>query len=331
MDLTWKEQTMSTSAVFAGIDVSKANLDVAVRPVEVEWRSPNTDAGAKQVAARLKDLRPDLVVLEATGGMEGTAASALAILGVSVVVVNPRQVRDFAKSTGRLAKTDVLDARVLAHFAEAVKPEPRPLPDEQARQLSALLSRRRQISEMLTAERNRLHSADRTVRRRLKVHIRWLERELSDINDDLDGAIKESPLWRVKDDILKSVPGIGTVVSFTLLSELPELGQLNRKEIAALAGVAPLNRDSGTLAGRRTVWGGRTRVRAALYMAALVASRYNPVIRDFYLRLCTAGKPKKVALTACMRKLLLILNSMIRHKEKWSDPAPHPRSLPISA
>ena len=289
------------------------------------------DAGAKQVAARLKDLRPELVVLEATGGMEGTAASALAILGVPVVVVNPRQVRDFAKSTGRLAKTDLLDARVLAHFAEAVKPEPRPLPDQQARQFSALLSRRRQISEMLTAERNRLQSADSTVRRRLKVHIRWLERELSDINDDLDGAIKESPLWRVKDDILKSVPGIGPVVSFTLLSELPELGQLNRKEIAALAGVAPLNRDSGTLAGRRTVWGGRTRVRAALYMAALVASRYNPVIRDFYLRLCTAGKPKKVALTACMRKLLLILNSMIRRKEKWREPAPHPRTLPISA
>ena len=322
---------MSASAVFAGIDVSKAHLDVAVRPVEVEWRSPNTDAGAKQVAARLKDLRPELVVLEATGGMEGTAASALAILGVPVVVVNPRQVRDFAKSTGRLAKTDLLDARVLAHFAEAVKPEPRPLRDEQARQLSGLLSRRRQISEMLTAERNRLQSADSTVRRRLKVHIRWLERELSDINDDLDGAIKESPLWRVKDDILKSVPGIGPVVSFTLLSDLPELGQLNRKEIAALAGVAPLNRDSGTLAGRRTVWGGRTRVRAALYMAALVASRYNPVIRDFYLRLCTAGKPKKVALTACMRKLLLILNSMIRRKEKWREPAPHPRSLPISA
>jgi transposase len=249
--------------------------------------------------------------------MEIPVASALAVLGVPVVVINPRQVRDFAKSTGRLAKTDILDARILAHFAEAVKPEPRPLPDEQARQLSALIARRRQLSEMLTAERNRLQSADSTVHRRLKVHIRWLERELSDINDDLDKAVKESPLWRVKDDILKSVPGIGPVVTFTLLSELPELGQLNRKQIAALAGVAPLNRDSGTLAGRRTVWGGRARVRAALYMAALVASRYNPVIKDFYLRLCMAGKPKKVALTACMRKLLLILNSMIKHEERW--------------
>jgi len=328
---TGEEQVVSPMTRFAGIDVSKAHLDVAVRPAEVEWRSPNTDAGAKQVAARLKDLRPDLVVLEATGGMESAVASALAILGVPVVVVNPRQVRDFAKSTGRLAKTDVLDARVLAHFAEAVKPEPRPLPDEQARQLSALLSRRRQISEMLTAERNRLQSADSTVRRRLNVHIRWLQRELSNIDDDLAGAIKASPLWRVKDDILKSVPGIGPVVSFTLLSELPELGQLNRKQIAALAGVAPLNRDSGTLAGKRTVWGGRARVRSALYMAALVASRYNPVIRSFYQRLCAAGKPKKVALTACMRKLLLILNSMIRHEERWNVFAAERRSLPISA
>jgi transposase len=308
---------MNAGTVFAGIDVSKAYLDVAVRPDEVEWRRPNTDAGARQVADRLKDIHAGLVVLEATGGMEIPVASALAVLGVPVVVINPRQVRDFAKSTGRLAKTDILDARILAHFAEAVKPEPRPLPDEQARQLSALIARRRQLSEMLTAERNRLQSADSTVHRRLKVHIRWLERELSDINDDLDKAVKESPLWRVKDDILKSVPGIGPVVTFTLLSELPELGQLNRKQIAALAGVAPLNRDSGTLAGRRTVWGGRARVRAALYMAALVASRYNPVIKDFYLRLCMAGKPKKVALTACMRKLLLILNSMIKHEERW--------------
>ena len=315
-----KEQVVNPMTRFAGIDVSKAHLDVAVRPDEIEWRSPNTEAGVKEIAVQLKELCPDLVVLEATGGMESAAASALAIMGVPVVVVNPRQVRDFAKSTGRLAKTDALDARILAHFAEAVKPEPRPLPSEQARQLSALLSRRRQISEMLTAEKNRLQSADSTVRRRLKVHIRWLERELSDINGDLDGAIQESPLWRMKSEILKSVPGIGPIVSFTLLSELPELGQLNRKQIAALAGVAPLNRDSGTLTGKRTVWGGRARVRAALYMAALVASRYNPVIRIFYQRLCAAGKPKKVALTACMRKLLLILNSMIRQEEKWNVP-----------
>jgi len=322
---------MSASAVFVGIDVSKAHLDVAVRPTGDEWRSQNTETGVNEVVERLKKLAPDLVVLEATGKLESPVASGLAVQGVPVVVVNPRQVRDFAKSTGRLAKTDVLDARAIAHFAEAVRPEPRPLPDEQANHLSSLLSRRRQLREMLTAERNRLGSADRKMRRRLKVHIRWLNRELLEIDDDMDGAVQESPLWRVKDDILKSVPGIGTVVSITLISELPELGALNSKEIAALAGVAPLNRDSGTLAGRRTVWGGRARVRTALYMAALVASRYNPVIREFYLRLCERGKPKKVALTACMRKLLLIVNSMIKNKQMWNPAIAEIRGMPISA
>ena len=309
---------MSVQGVFVGIDVSKAHLDVAVRPTGDEWRSPNTDAGVRRAAARLKDLRPALVVLEATGGLEVPLAGALAALGLPVVVMNPRQVRDFARSVGRLAKTDALDARVLAHFAEAVRPEPRPLPDEQSQELSSLISRRRQVSEMLTAEKNRLRTARGPVRRRLQAHIRWLERELSEIDGDLDGSIRESPLWQAKDDILKSVPGVGPVVSVTLLSELPELGRLNRKEIAALVGVAPLNRDSGTLAGRRTVWGGRARVRAALYMAALVATRYNPVVREFYRRLCAAGKAKKVALTACMRKLLLILNSMIKHRTRWN-------------
>ncbi len=322
---------MSTSAVFVGIDVSKAHLDVAVRPTEDEWRSQNTETGVSEVVDRLKKLDPVLVVLEATGKFESAVASGLAVQGVPVVVVNPRQVRDFAKSTGRLAKTDVLDARVIAHFAEAVRPEPRPLPDEQAKLLSSLLSRRRQLREMLTAEGNRLQCADRRMYRRLKVHIRWLRKELLEIDDDMDSAVRESPLWRVKDDILKSVPGIGTVVSITLLSELPELGLLNSKEIAALAGVAPLNRDSGTLAGRRTVWGGRARVRSALYMAALVASRHNPVIREFYLRLCEAGKPKKVALTACMRKLLLIVNSMIKNKERWNPATTEVRGMPISA
>ncbi len=322
---------MSASAVFVGIDVSKAHLDVAVRPTGDEWRSQNTETGVNEVVERLKKLAPDLVVLEATGKLESPVASGLVVQGVPVVVVNPRQVRDFAKSTGRLAKTDVLDARAIAHFAEAVRPEPRPLPDEQANHLSSLLSRRRQLREMLTAERNRLGSADRKMRRRLKVHIRWLNRELLEIDDDMDGAVQESPLWRVKDDILKSVPGIGTVVSITLISELPELGALNSKEIAALAGVAPLNRDSGTLAGRRTVWGGRARVRTALYMAALVASRYNPVIREFYLRLCERGKPKKVALTACMRKLLLIVNSMIKNKQMWNPAIAEIRGMPISA
>ncbi len=322
---------MSSSGVFVGIDVSKAHLDVAVRPTEEEWRSQNTETGVNEVVDRLKELDPSLVVLEATGKLENAVASGLAVQGVPVVVVNPRQVRDFAKSTGQLAKTDALDARVIAHFAEAVRPEPRPLRDEQANHLSSLLSRRRQLGEMLTAERNRLRSADRKMRRRLKVHITWLKKELLEIDDDLDNAVRESPLWRVKDDILKSFPGIGTVVSTTLIAELSELGDLNSKEIAALAGVAPLNRDSGTLAGRRTVWGGRARVRTALYMAALVASRHNPVIKEFYLRLCERGKPKKVVLTACMRKILLIVNSMIKNKQMWNPAMTEVQGMPISA
>ena len=326
---------MGASAVFVGIDISKAHLDVAVRPTEDEWRSQNTATGVSEVVDRLKKLGPDLVVLEATGKLESAVASGLAVQGVPVVpedwreqVVNPRQVRDFAKSTGQLAKTD---ARVIAHFAEAVKPEPRPLPGDQAKQLSSLLSRRRQLREMLTAEGNRLGSADRKMRRRLKAHIKWLRKELLEIDDDMDSAIQESPLWRAKGDILKSVPGTGTVVSITLISELPELGLLNSKEIAALAGVAPLNRDSGTLAGRRTVWGGRARVRTALYMAALVASRHNPVIKEFYIRLCATGKPKKVALTACMRKLLLIVNSMLKNNQQCNASTTEVRNIPISA
>ena len=218
---------MSASGVFVGIDVSKAHLDVAVRPTEEEWRSQNTETGVNEVVGRLKKLGPDLVVLEATGKLENAVAVGLTIQGVPVVVVNPRQVRDFAKSTGQLAKTDVLDARVIAHFAEAVRPIPRPLPDEQTKQLSSLLSRRRQLGEMLTAEGNRLGSADRKMRRRLKTHIRWLKKELLEIDDDLDSAIQESPLWRAKYDILKSVPGIGTIVSIMLIAEMSELGTLN--------------------------------------------------------------------------------------------------------
>ena len=311
---------MSAQGVFAGIDVSKARLDVATRPDGREWGSPNTPGGVKETASRLAALQPELVVLEATGGLEVLVAGALAALGVPVAIINPRQVRDFARSTGHLAKTDTLDARVLAHFAEAVRPEPRVLPDQESKHLASLISRRRQVSEMLTAEKNRLQTAAGQVRRRIGAHMRWLEKELSLIDEDLDRFIKESPIWRVKDDILRSVPGIGPVVSVTLLSELPELGHLGRKQIAALVGVAPLNRDSGTIAGRRTVWCGRARVRASLYMAALVASRFNPVIRGFYQKLCAAGKPKKVALTACMRKLILILNSMMRHQTMWRSP-----------
>jgi transposase len=306
--------------LFVGIDVAKAQLDIAVRPTGERWAVPQTEAGAAELVTQLQALipAPTLIVLEATGGLERLASAALAAAGLPVAVVNPRQVRDFAKATGRLAKTDRLDAQVLAHFAEAVRPEPRPVPAEQAQLLSAQLARRRQLVEMLTAERNRLGTAPRPVRQRIQTHIAWLEQELRDIEDDLGTTLRASPIWREKEDLLRSVPGVGPVLSTTLLAELPELGTLNRKQIAALVGVAPLNRDSGTLRGRRTVWGGRARVRAALYMAALVATRHNPVLRAFYDRLCAAGKPPKVALTACMHKLLTILNALLKHRTPWS-------------
>lgn len=234
-----------------------------------------------------------------------------------MTVTNPRQVRDFAKATGQLAKTDVLDAQILARFAEAVRPALRPLPDEITLELRALIGRRRQITEMLTAEKNRLSRAPRRIQKRIEAHIRWLQSELERADEDLDQTIRQSPVWREQEDLLKSVPGIGPVVSRTVLAELPELGNLNRKQIAALVGVAPLNWDSGLLRGRRAVWGGRSHVRTALYMAALTASRRNPVIRDFYKRLRAAGKAPNVALVACMRKLLVILNAMIRHRVPW--------------
>jgi len=278
--------------------------------------------GIRELVARCQGLTPTLIVLEATGGYEAAVVAALATAGLPIVVANPRQVRDFAKATGQLAKTDAIDAQVLALFAERVRPEPRPLPDEAAQALEALLTRRRQLVEMLTAERNRLLIARPAVRRDLQQHIRFLERRLREADDDLHTAVKASPLWRVKDDLLQSVPGVGRVVSLTLLAELPELGRLSHKEIAALVGVAPLNRDSGTLRGKRLVYGGRAPVRAVLYMAALVASKCNPVIRTFYLRLRAAGKPAKVALTACMRKLLVILNAMARSGRAWQPGRP---------
>jgi transposase len=241
----------------------------------------------------------------------------MAAAGVPVVVVNPRHVRDFAKATGKLAKTDALDAQMLAHFAEVMRPEARPLPDEQTQTLAAILTRRRQLVEMLTAEKNRLASARKPVRKSLRAHIAWLERELSHTDSDLAHAIRESPVWREKEELLQSTPGVGPVVTTTLLANLPELGTLTAKQIAALVGVAPFNRDSGTLRGKRTVWGGRAQVRAVLYMGTLVATRFNPVIHAFYQRLCAAGKAKKVALTACMRKLLIILNAMLKHRTPW--------------
>lgn len=302
---------------FVGIDVSKAQLDIALRP-EGRFVVPNNETGRAHVIERLQALPVALIVLEATGGLELPLTGALVAAGLPVVVANPRQVRDFAKATGTLAKTDSLDAQILAHFADVIRPVPRPLPDAQMQALAALLARRRQLIEMLTAEKNRLLSASSPIRKRVRAHIAWLERELEHTTTELSEAIRHSPVWREKDDLLQSVPGVGPVLTSTLLANLPELGTLPHKQIAAPVGVAPLNRDSGTLRGRRMVWGGRAQVRATLYMAALVAARCNPVIRRFYQRLCEAGKAKKVALTACMRKRLTILNAMVKHRTRWS-------------
>lgn len=315
---------MTDGSVFIGIDVAKAHLDVAVRPDGDTWQAANDASGIAALVAHLDQLRPTLVVLEATGGYERPVTASLVAAGVPVAVVNPRHAAqgvpgDFAKATGKLAKTDTLDAHVLAHFADAVRPTPRPLPDADNQMLAAILGRRRQVVAMLTAEQNRLHTAPTTIRERIGAHIVWLEKDLKEIDTALAQAIADDPTWRERDALLRSVPGVGPVLAVTLLAELPQLGALTRHQVAALAGVAPLNRDSGTRRGIRTVWGGRARVRGALYMAALVATRYNPVIRAFYARLCAAGKPKKVALTACMRKLLTILNALLAHHTPWQS------------
>jgi transposase len=306
---------------WVGIDVAKGHLDVAIEGGR-HWRVPNEERGITALVRQLQEVRPHLVVLEATGGYERGVTAAIAEGGIPVAVVNPRQVRDFAKATGVLAKTDVLDARVLARFAATVQPAPRGLADAQAEELRDLLTRRRQVVGMLTAEKNRLKQATRLVRERIKEHITFLEAELDQSTRDLDGLLQGSPLWRAQEDLLQSVPGIGPVASVTLVAALPELGRLSRKEIAKLVGIAPLNRDSGRRQGHRMVWGGRAEVRAVLYMATLVATRHNPIIRTMYQRLLAAGKPKKVALVACMRKLLVILNAIVKHQVPWRHPAP---------
>jgi transposase len=307
--------------LFVGIDVSKAMLDVAVAPTGETWSVPNAADGMQQLVQRLRELSPKLVVLEATGGLERRAIAAIAGAALPVVAVNPRQVRDFAKAMGRLAKTDSIDAAVLALFADRIRPEPRPLRDTQAQELEALVVRRRQVVDMITAERNRLSAEppSKRVRTDIGKTIKWLQKQLEDIDADLDKSVKQSPAWREKDDLLRSVPGVGKVLSRTLLSLAPELGSLTRKQMAALIGVAPLNRDSGTQRGRRCVWGGRAHVRAVLYMSALVATRWNPTIRAFHKRLIAAGKLPKVALVACMRKLLSILNAMVRTNSRWTQ------------
>ena len=283
----------------------------------MRWQVANDEVGIQLLVERLQQLGPERIVLEATGGYELPALAALGCAALPAVAVNPRQVRDFAKATGRLAKTDRLDAQVLAHFAEAVHPEPRPLPDAAGQHLAALLERRSQVVAMLTAEKNRRAQALKSVRPRIDQHIAWLEQALVELNQELDQLLQASPLWREREQLLRSVPGVGPLLALTLVADLPELGRLSHKQVAALVGVAPLNRDSGALRGKRLIWGGRARVRAALYMSTLSAVRYNPVLRAFWSRLRTQGKPGKVALVACMHKLLTILNALVKHQTPW--------------
>jgi len=303
--------------VYIGIDISKDSLDLAVHASDRRWQFTNDEAGIASLCQMLAKLKPNLVAFEATGGYEFPLYVALDAAGLPAAPVNPRQIRDFARSMGKLAKTDAIDARVIAQFASAnLELKPKHIADTQ--ELKETVTRRTQLLEMLTAEINRLRGARQTRLVRIEAHIVWLKHELADIDRELKDAIKKDPVWREKDNLLQSTPGVGPALSATLLSQLPELGTLNIKEIAALVGVAPLNRDSGRMHGRRWVWGGRAPVRAVLYMATLVATRYNPIILEFYSRLCSAGKRKKVALTACMRKLLTILNAMLKHHSPWS-------------
>ena len=304
---------------FVGIDVSKAHLDVGVRPGGETFRVSRNEDGLELLAQKLKTIGPKLVVMEATGGLEMPVVAALFGAGLEVAVINPRQARDFAKAVGKLAKTDAIDALVLAHLAEALRPPVRAMPDEEAQILQALLARRRQLVEMLTAEKNRLEGAHSAAKPLIKKHITWLERQLGHVDDDLGGAIRKTPIWCKKDDILQSVSGIGRVVSTTLLAQLPELGTLSHKEISALVGVAPFNDDSGKMRGKRHIRGGRADVRAALYMGTLSAIRFNPTIKPFHQRLIKAGKLPKVAITACMHKLLILINAMLRDMSPY-DP-----------
>ncbi|MBD2038839.1 IS110 family transposase [Leptolyngbya sp. FACHB-321] len=302
---------------WVGIDVSKAQLDGHIRPTAAAFQVSNTEAGIATLVQRLQQLQPVLVVMEATGGLETPAAAALGAAQIPVAVVNPRQARDFAKATGKLAKTDAIDAQVLAHFAEAVQPEVRPIANEESQQLAELVTRRRQIVEMLTAEKNRLGTVRSAMQQEIEAHIAWLEDRLEALEAQLKQSIEQSSLWLARVNLLQSVPGVGAVLSSTLLVNLPELGTLTHKQISSLVGVAPLNRDSGKKRGQRMIWGGRAQVRAALYMATLASTRYSPIIKTFYERLCAKGKLKKVALTACMHKLLIILNAMAKTGVPW--------------
>jgi len=308
---------MDANSIFVGIDISKLTLDVDIYPTSEPRRFLNDESSREELCEWLKTRTPTLIVMEATGGLEIPVAGLLAAAGLPVAVINPRQARDFAKAIGVLAKTDAVDAVVLARFAQAVRPAVRALKSEEAQELEAVLTRRRQIVEMITAERNRQTKAQARIAKQIKGHIAWMEKRLEEANDDLDRLIRKSPIWQHKAELLKSVPGVGCVVATTLVAELPELGNLNRREIGALVGVCPFSHDSGGRRGKRLIWGGRSSVRAALYMATLCATRFNPIIKAFYRRLVDAGKHKKVAIVACMRKLLVTMNVMIRTDTSW--------------
>jgi len=308
---------MTEALRYAGIDVAQDWLDVAIHGIGQPWRVTPDEQGVAHLIRSMQEQQVALVVLEATGGLEVPIAASLGAAGMAVAVVNPRQVRDFARSLGKLAKTDRMDAQVLAHFAAATRPTPRPLPHEQARELAALVARRRQVLQMHAAELQRRQRALPLVRHRIDRVVALLEQELQDLDTELRDRLRASLLWREQEDLLQSVPGVGPALTFSLLADLPELGTLSGKQVAALVGVAPMNRDSGRWRGKRVVWGGRANVRAALYMPTVVAVRWNPVLREFYQRLVAAGKPKKVALVACMRKLLVILNAMLKHRTPW--------------
>ncbi|HUV26246.1 MAG TPA: IS110 family transposase [Anaerolineales bacterium] len=310
--------TTAKEEIFIGIDISKTQMDVAIWDKEETWEFVNEAAGWQELVEIAKELNPSLMVVEASGGIEQPIVAELYLEKLPIAIVNPTRVRNFARSTGQLAKTDKLDARLIAHFAQAVRPKVRPLRTAEQEHLNALVTRRRQVVQILTAEKNRRSTSHSTLRKRLQQHIEWLNAELEALDEDIEQYIQESPSWRKKAALLRSVPGVGPVTASTLLAELPELGTRNRQQIAALVGVAPLNKDSGKMRGKRRVFGGRAPVRRALYMAALVATRVNPVIRSFFEHLLAQGKEKKVALTACMRKLLVILNSMIRNQQTWS-------------
>lgn len=309
--------TTKTQEIFIGIDISKDKLDVAIWGLEETWSFHNEAEGWQELIEQVKVIHPSLIVVEASGGIEQPLVAELYLAELPIAIVNPTRVRNFARSTGQLAKTDKLDARLIAQFAQAVRPQVRPLRTAEQEHLNALVTRRRQIVQILTAEKNRRATTYSTLREQLQRHIDWLEAEIKELNEEIEQFIQDNPVWQEKAAVVRSVPGVGPVTASTLLAELPELGTRNRQQIAALVGVAPLNKDSGKMRGKRRVFGGRASVRRVLYMVALVATRTNPVIRSFYERLLARGKEKKVALTACMRKLLVILNAMVRNHKTW--------------